>query len=180
MSLLRESMNLRKVLSAFVLFGASFLLLWFLWFLRFYGIIGSLANVLMSWLAIIGSILFGVFIGIAATEKRIGIKRIVVNLLLGLTVLFLSPMIGIATALAIRNALSLNLQFMIVVSATVSGCFGVFFIWFVYWLRRKGHLKYTEIDWSQSFIPHRQILKTDFCFSRHSLLPCGCQYRLKP
>ena len=138
-------MILRKVLWALVLLGALFLLLWFL---KFFGILGSETVVLTSSLAIICSILFGVSIYIAIREKRIDIKGIVVNLLLGLTVLFLSPIIGVATALAIRNALCLNLQFTVITSAILSGCFGVIFIWVVYWLRSKGHLRYTEIDLS--------------------------------
>jgi len=139
-------MNLRKVLWAFASVGILFLSLWFL---RFFGIIGSEADILMKLVSFIGFTLFGVFIGIAITEKKIGVKEMVVNMLLGLTVLFLSPIIGFTIAFTIAQALSLNIQFMIIASATISGGFGVLFIWSIYWLRKKGFLKFTEIDWTQ-------------------------------
>lgn len=130
-------MSLRKVLWVFVTFGSLFM---FLWFLRFLGVVGSTIDILIRWLAIIDLILFGISIGFAAEERKINAKGIVVNLLLALTVVFLSPMIGITTALGIGNILSLNFQAVIIMSATVSGFFGLLFILFVYWLRRKGHL----------------------------------------
>jgi hypothetical protein len=135
-------MSLKKVLWAFASVGAFSLSLWLL---RSFGILGNEVNILVRWLTIIGSILFGVFIGIAVAGKKIGVKGIVVNMLLGLTVLFLSPIIGFTIA----QPLPLSIQYRIIASATISGSFGVLFIWFIYWLRKKGFLKYTEINWTE-------------------------------
>lgn len=139
-------MNLKRVLGAFASVGMLSLSLWFL---RFFGIIGSEADILMKLVSFIGLTLFGVFIGIAIAERKIGVKGIAVNMLLALTVVFLSPLIGSTIAFTIAKALTLNIQFTIVASATISGGFALFFIWFVYWLRKKGFLKSTEIDWTQ-------------------------------
>jgi len=138
-------MNLKKVLWAFASIG---ILQLSLWFLRFFGIIGSEADILMKLVSFIGFTLFGIFVGIAIAEKKIGVKGTVVNMLLALTVLFLSPIVGVTTAFTVAQALSLNIQFMIIASATISGGFAVLFIWFIYWLRKKGFLKFTEIDWT--------------------------------
>lgn len=115
-----------------------------LWFLRFFGILGGEVDILVNWLSIVAFILFGVFIGIAISEKKVSVRGAIVNMLLTIILIPLSPLIGVTIALA----LPLSKQHMPIAAGAFAGGFGLLYIGLIYWLRKKGFLKFTEIDWT--------------------------------
>jgi len=137
-------MNPKKVLWAFVSVGTFALALWTL---RIFGIVGAEVDLLNHWLAIVSSMLFGIFIGIVIAGKKLSVRGAVVNLLLTLILVTFSPIIGMIIAVS----LPVSIQIMPVVAGAASGGFALSFLGLVYWLRKKGYLRSTKIDWTDKY-----------------------------
>jgi len=137
-------MNPKKVLWAFVSVGTFALALWIL---RIFGIVGAEVDLLNHWLAIVSSMLFGIFIGIVIAGKKLSVRGAVVNLLLTLILVTFSPIIGMIIAVS----LPVSIQIMPVVAGAASGGFALSFLGLVYWLRKKGYLRSTKIDWTDKY-----------------------------
>ena len=133
-------MNPKKILWAFVPVGTFSLALWIL---RIFGIIGVEVDLLSRWLTIISSILFCIFMDIVIAGKKLSTRGAVVNLLLTLMLVTFSPIIGVIIAVNLH----ISIQIMPVVAGALSGGFALSFLWLIYWLRSKGYLRSTKIDW---------------------------------
>ena len=137
-------MNPKRILWAFVSVGTFALALWTL---RIFGIVGAEVDLLNHWLAIVSSMLFGIFIGIVIAGKKLSVRGAVVNLLLTLILVTFSPIIGMIIAVS----LPVSIQIMPVVAGAASGGFALSFLGLVYWLRKKGYLRSTKIDWTDKY-----------------------------
>ena len=133
-------MNPKKILWAFVSVGIFSLTLWIL---GIFGVVGAEVDLLSRWLAILSSLLFCIFMGIAIAGKKLSIRGAVVNLLLTFMLVTFSPIIGVIIAVNFH----ISIQIMPVVAGVLSGGFALFFLKFIYWLRSKGYLRSTKIDW---------------------------------
>ncbi len=134
-------MRPEKILWAFVSVGAFALALWLL---RIFGVIGAEVDIWSRSLAIASSILLCIFVGIVVVEKKLSIRGAVINLLLTLMLVTLSPIVGVIIAVNLR----VSVQIAPIVAGGLSGVFALSFLSLVYWLRRKGYLRSTKIDWT--------------------------------
>jgi hypothetical protein len=136
----RSAVNPKRILWAFISVGTFSLVLWIL---RVLGIVGVEVDLLSRWLAIVSSILFCIFVGIAIAGKKLSIRGAIVNLLLTLILLF-SPIIWVIIAVNFHA----SIQIMLIVVMAFSGGFALFFLRLIYWLRSKGYFRSTIIDWT--------------------------------
>jgi hypothetical protein len=140
----RSATHPKKILWAFVSVGT---LVFVLWILRIFGVVGAEVDLLNRWLAIASSILFGIFIGIVITGKKLSVRGAIVNLLLTLILILFSPIIGIIIAVS----LPISMQIMPIVAGGLSGGFALSFLWLIHWLRKRGYLSSTKIDWTDKY-----------------------------
>jgi hypothetical protein len=134
-------MSLRRTLWAFTSLGTLSISLWLL---RFLGIIGSEVDILLNWLSIVVLVLFGVFMGITISEKKVSVKEAIINLLLVAILFPLSPIVGLTIAQALPFS---RQQLPIAVGVFTSG-FAFLYLGLLFWLRKKGFLKFTKINWT--------------------------------
>jgi hypothetical protein len=89
-------------------------------------------------------VLFGVFIGVAISGRKVGVKEVIMNLLLVAMLFPLSPIIG----LTIAQTLPFNRQQLPVAVGVFTSGFAFLYLGLLFWLKKRGILKFTKIDWA--------------------------------
>jgi hypothetical protein len=89
-------------------------------------------------------VLFGVFIGITISGKKVGVKDAIINLLLVAMLFPLSPIVGLTIAQALPFS---GQQLPVAVGVFTSG-FAFLYLGLLFWLRKRGILRFTKIDWT--------------------------------
>jgi len=135
-------MSSRKALWVSVCAFTVFLLLWFL---RLFHVLGSEADILIGWVSTISLILCGVFIGIFISEKKIEVRGMLVSLLLFVAGFFAAPFVGVGVLMVVSMfPFSRGIE-PIVFGGSITG-YLLLYLGLIYWLRKKGFLKISEID----------------------------------
>ena len=138
-------MRLRKALWASVCAFAVFMLLWFL---RLFNVLGSEYDILIRWVSTISLILCGVFIGVLISEKKIRVRGMLVALLLVTVGFIFTPFVaGLSATLASTFPFTMKIKQIIVGVLTVGYLGG--YLGFLFWLKKKGVLKFGKIDWTE-------------------------------
>jgi len=115
-----------------------------LWILELLGIVGTEVDVLIRWLAAVSTLLLGVFLGIMIGRNRLNLRETIVNMVLGVIVFPVSPIVGMFIAVSLPPTLSGN---PIVFGIFVAGL-PLFVLGFLFWLRRKGFFKSVKMNWT--------------------------------
>ena len=119
-----------------------------LWILELLGIVGTEVDVLIRWLAAVSTLLLGVFLGIMIGRNRLNLRETIVNMVLGVIVFPVSPIVGMFIAVSLPPTLSGN---PIVFGIFVAGL-PLFVLGFLFWLRRKGFFKSVKMNWTDKEI----------------------------
>jgi len=115
-----------------------------LWILELLGIVGTEVDILIRWLAAASTLLLGIFLGVMIGRNRLNLRETIVNMVLGVIVFPVSPIVGMFIAVSLPPTLSGN---PIVFGIFVAGL-PLFVLGFLFWLRRKGFFKSVKMNWT--------------------------------
>jgi len=134
-------MSLRKA----VWLSACTLMVFILWFLRLSDILGSEYDLLIRGVSAISLLLSGILIGTSISEKKIQVRGMLASLLLFLVGFCAAPFVVVGVLMvASMFPFSRGIEH-IIGGVSVMG-YLVLYMGFWYWLKKKGIVKFGDID----------------------------------
>jgi len=134
-------MSLRKA----VWLSACALTVFILAFLRLLNILGSEYDLLIRWVSAISLLLIGILIGMSISEKKIQVRGMLASLLLFLAGFCAAPFVGVGVFMvASMFHFSRGIEPLLLGGGTMGYLVLYMVLW--YWLKKKGIIKFGDID----------------------------------
>jgi hypothetical protein len=115
-----------------------------LWILELLGFVGAEFDLVIRWLAAASTLPLGIFLGVMIGRNRLSLREAIINIVLGVIVFPISPIVGMLIAVSLPPTLRGN---PIVFGIFVAGL-PLFVLGFLLWLKKKGFFRSVKKNWT--------------------------------